>query len=192
MSLILCPECGKKISSNAAQCPHCGCPASVWQKTTEITDTNTSMSSENKQLHSNQKSGSGFVVVLVAIGLIVLFGLLIAIIDRTGNDNVSSSNSKTEVIIAENFNDNSTYHQQCAKNFFINHIKEQLNDPKSFDLTDYIVQWDSVKNGYYVIIEFRARNGYGALVISRYAGYVYFSKDGQSVSFGQIKSLKIN
>ena len=26
MALIVCPECGKSISSLAATCPHCGCP----------------------------------------------------------------------------------------------------------------------------------------------------------------------
>lgn len=26
MALIICPECGKEISSRATSCPHCGCP----------------------------------------------------------------------------------------------------------------------------------------------------------------------
>lgn len=26
MALIICPECGKEISSKASSCPHCGCP----------------------------------------------------------------------------------------------------------------------------------------------------------------------
>lgn len=32
MALINCPECGKEISSKAAACPNCGCPASEWRE----------------------------------------------------------------------------------------------------------------------------------------------------------------
>ena len=30
MALFPCPECGQKISDNAAICPHCGCPREQW------------------------------------------------------------------------------------------------------------------------------------------------------------------
>ncbi|MBQ4406024.1 MAG: zinc ribbon domain-containing protein [Bacteroidales bacterium] len=29
MALLTCPDCGNKVSSKAAKCPHCGCPVSV-------------------------------------------------------------------------------------------------------------------------------------------------------------------
>lgn len=32
MSLINCPECGKKISDKAISCPQCGCPSSEWKQ----------------------------------------------------------------------------------------------------------------------------------------------------------------
>lgn len=33
MALLNCPECGKTVSTLAAMCPHCGCPADVFMKT---------------------------------------------------------------------------------------------------------------------------------------------------------------
>ena len=37
MALIICPECGKRISDKAAACPHCGLPAQYFQEKTVIT-----------------------------------------------------------------------------------------------------------------------------------------------------------
>ncbi|WP_026670264.1 zinc ribbon domain-containing protein [Butyrivibrio sp. AE3006] len=42
MPLIACPDCGKKISSRATQCPYCGCPAAYFDE---------SSSSENDERH---------------------------------------------------------------------------------------------------------------------------------------------
>ena len=29
MALLVCPECGKKVSEYASACPECGCPIEV-------------------------------------------------------------------------------------------------------------------------------------------------------------------
>ena len=40
MSLITCPECGKKISDKAAACPNCGLPAEFFHSTGERNEDN--------------------------------------------------------------------------------------------------------------------------------------------------------
>ena len=37
MALIVCPECGGKLSDKAEYCPHCGCP-SKYISTNAISD----------------------------------------------------------------------------------------------------------------------------------------------------------
>lgn len=29
MALVICPECGKQVSTNASSCPHCGTPLNL-------------------------------------------------------------------------------------------------------------------------------------------------------------------
>ena len=34
--LIICPECGGKVSDKASSCPHCGCPMEMPEKKFEL------------------------------------------------------------------------------------------------------------------------------------------------------------
>ena len=42
MALVICPDCGKKVSSRAPQCPFCGCPSQYFvTDESQITDDKT-------------------------------------------------------------------------------------------------------------------------------------------------------
>lgn len=48
MALVICPDCGKKVSSRAPQCPFCGCPSQYFvTDESQITDDKTENNSES-------------------------------------------------------------------------------------------------------------------------------------------------
>lgn len=48
MALITCPECGKKISDQAQNCPNCGCPICGVNNLQELVEDRETMQQENK------------------------------------------------------------------------------------------------------------------------------------------------
>ena len=102
---------------------------------------------------------------------VVVFGVLFAV-TQIGR----CTNSSTE-----DFNDNSTYHRIAAKNFFVDHLKDNLKDAKSYEEVDYTSSFDSSKGCYEVKVKYRATNSFGAKVLEEASGDVYFKDGGVSI-----------
>lgn len=124
------------------------------------------MGAENKN-----KGGCLLTVAIVAV--------IIAIISAIGGGNNDSSST-------ENYNDNSSYHQILAKNYFKDYLKENLKDAKSYEEVNYSSSYNNSKGCYDVTIKYRAKNSFGALVLEQASGEVYFS--GNSVSIRNVRT----
>ena len=90
MSMIKCPECGKKISNKANSCPHCGCPIAVSK---ERTSPNENANKETVQTTSGQKKKRGCLIAVLAFFAIYL---VIAIMAQFVPDNSETSESTIE------------------------------------------------------------------------------------------------
>lgn len=112
-----------------------------------------------------KRNGGCFLFVVIA-------AVLIAIISSIGG----GSDSKNE-----NYNDNSSYHQILAKNYFKDYLKENLKDAKSYEEVNYSSNYNGSKGCYDVIIKYRAKNSFGALVLEQASGEVYFSENNVSI-----------
>lgn len=83
MALIKCPECGEKISSKAASCPHCGFPFEPVQRNEGINEQNAEQTgriektTETKGESGNKKSRSKKMVLLLSLAVIVI-GAIVA------------------------------------------------------------------------------------------------------------------
>jgi ribosomal protein L37E len=62
MSLIDCPECGKRVSSQAAACPACGCPLTPDGRVRTIEKT-----------AKKYKAATALGAVLIILGLVISF-----------------------------------------------------------------------------------------------------------------------
>ena len=112
------------------------------------------------ELQENKKKDRHGCFWIVFVGLIALWAI--------GHFGGSSS---------ENYNDNSTTHQLLAKNYFVDYLKDNLKNAKSYEEVDYSSFFNSSKGGYEVKVKYRATNSFGAMVLEQASGDVYF-KDG--------------
>ena len=62
MSLIDCPECGKKVSDKAGACPDCGCPLAHNNHIQTI-----------EQTSKKYKGATAVGVVMILLGLVISF-----------------------------------------------------------------------------------------------------------------------
>ena len=74
----------------------------------------------------------------------------------------------------ENYNDNSTTHQILAKNYFKDYIKDNLKNAKSYEEVGYTSDYNYSKGCYEVTLRYRATNSFGAMVLEKASGDVYF------------------
>lgn len=79
--LIKCRECGKEISTQAAACPHCGCP--VWQPT----------EGTPPKMEPEKKTGGGDRWIFAAIAVIVVLCILFGTSTGTGKTGGTSPKS---------------------------------------------------------------------------------------------------
>ena len=89
MALIICPECGKEISSKASSCPNCGCPISIGESINESENIgapiNNDLETKNtiaemqtnqtKAVNNPSKPKKGKMGLIIGI----VFGLLVAV-----------------------------------------------------------------------------------------------------------------
>lgn len=131
----------------------------------------------------NGSSSNGTAIKLLFVVFAVLFAISFAS-TKLGCTSPSSTPSSYE-----NFNDNSSYHQILAKNYFKDHLKEKyLKDPKSYDEINYSSVYNSARECYVVDLKFRAKNSFGGMVIERYMCDVKF--EGTNVYFKNITKLE--
>ena len=74
----------------------------------------------------------------------------------------------------QDYNDNSTTHQILAKNYFVDYLKDNLKNAKSYEEVNYTSSFNSSKGCYEVKLKYRATNSFGAMVIEQASGDVYF------------------
>lgn len=94
----------------------------------------------------------------------IVLGTLLAITEIS-----RCSNSSTE-----DYNDNSSLHQILAKNYFVDYLKSNLKNAKSYEEVDYTSFFNSSKGCYEVKLKYRATNSFGAMVLEQASGDVYF------------------
>lgn len=70
MALIICPECKREISDQAAACPHCGCPI-----TKPAPDTETTVQ-QSPQIEQSKPKKKG--IMIAAVALVVLVAVVFA------------------------------------------------------------------------------------------------------------------
>lgn len=112
--------------------------------------------------------------------IMFLAAIIFAVYTYNNNGGGSSLNSN------ENYNDNSSYHQILAKNYFKDHLKKNMKDPSSYDEISYNVSYNSSKECYTVNLTFRAKNSFGAYTVEKWIcdvsfkyGMVYYSNEYQ-------------
>lgn len=67
------------------------------------------------------------------------------------------------------------------------YIKEYANDPSSVDIIDKIIEGQS-KKGWFIIVKYRAKNGFGALVLQATEFEVRFDAVNKIYQVGRIIS----
>ena len=153
MALIVCPECGKQVSEQAATCPGCGYPIAqlksndiqLVEQKNEAEKVGT-MNSENDS-SNNKKGRSGnkkTAIVIAALGVLIVLGIIIAV-----GITKKQASLKAEQIAAE-YQQKKTmvmmanYLMQAAKDYNI----EKVNSYKTDDtvgmelLENYMVELD--------------------------------------------------
>lgn len=118
------------------------------------------------ELQENKKKNNHGCFWIVFVGLIALWAI----------GHFSGSGSSPE-----NYNDNSTTHQILAKNYFVDYLKDNLKNAKSYEEVDYTSFFNSSKGCYEVKLKYRATNSFGAMVIEEASGDVYFTDDRVSI-----------
>ncbi|MBO4311503.1 MAG: hypothetical protein J5828_00710 [Desulfovibrionaceae bacterium] len=73
MPLIKCPDCGQQVSTNAAQCPHCGCPMSQMDQTQIIQPETTPQTKGIKPSKKKKGCLTYIFLLLLVIAAIVVF-----------------------------------------------------------------------------------------------------------------------
>jgi len=82
MGLIKCPDCGKSVSSSAANCPHCGKPMAAFSRKTVQT-----------RRKGGKYEGIGFLLIVSGIftcrffsgalgGILILIGFIVFLVGR--------------------------------------------------------------------------------------------------------------
>lgn len=123
----------------------------------------------------------------VLIGVIVIIVLFIVGV-KCGNTSTEGSYDdpySTEVATDSHFV--STKHIE-AKNYFADHLKESMKDPKSYEQVSYSVVWNVPRKAYVVDLKFRGANSFGGKTIERWMGDVKF--EGSTVSFDNVVKLE--
>lgn len=182
MSMINCPECHKKISSQASSCPHCGlnepnvlirnkrmkeiedmqkvrCPYC----NSRINRTANRCNTCDKEISSDQmeqistKADKEFVARTVGWAVLILIVFTIFVIRVCRYDDSSRDSSKETV-------ENSSWDGSVAQ------VKEwmqaNLKDP---DSVQYI-EWSTVQksyDGYRVRVKYRAKNSFGGYMVEQ-------------------------
>ena len=107
MALINCPECGKRVSDKAGNCPNCGCPIQPEQ---EVTEEKKGERWSSKQLpkatvkekkEKPKKKGGCLKVVLIIVAICIVLEIISSI---GGNDEESSSSINKNQVATESQN----------------------------------------------------------------------------------------
>lgn len=112
MALIKCPECGKDVSSEAANCPYCGYPIKndVDEKGVDIEPTPTCADSSAPQKQETKggclKAGLTFVAILV--GVFVLLGVCASSSGKDNYNTESWAKSYAMIMVKDNLKSPST------------------------------------------------------------------------------------
>ncbi len=195
--LITCSACKSEISSQATACLKCGHPNSSQYQSPPIF-----YNQPHKPLnHSGKKTTKILTGCLVLFFGVPLFGILCAVVipgfikvtppiaekpkiqatqtQSSPSPSVHSLNSgKPDMIIAS----------VIVKRYLLN----TLNDPDSLDDFDIvgIGTAKNRKNGYIVRANFRAKNAFGAMILSQKDFLIVPSKTGLGTSLGWDVSLR--
>ena len=105
-------------------------------------------------------------------GLLVITIIVVLIIATISGNNDSSTH---------NYNDGSTQNELLAKNYFKDYLKDNLKNAKSYEEVSYTSNYNSSKGCYEVTLKYRATNSFGAMVLERASGDVYFSDNSVSI-----------
>ena len=138
MSLIKCPECGKRVSDKAENCPNCGCPIQPEQETKDGKGERWSFEKSpkitEKEKKEKPKKKSGCLKIIL---IIVAICIVIEIIGSIGGDDEKDSSSGNENQVSTEIQ-NETQETQTEK--------QSTETPLTLD--DELSQFQSEKYAY--------------------------------------------
>lgn len=141
MALITCPECKKKISDTASNCPNCG-----YQLTPE------KVSKIKKEEQQVQKG-----CAIGCLSIIAVISVLFAIIFFSSSDSPTSdesSTSSTRAIVENSAWDGSVYQ-------VMSWLEVNLKDPGSLEFIEWSPVQKTNDGGFMVRAKYRAKNSFG-------------------------------
>jgi len=144
MAMITCPECKKKISENASNCPKCGYPL-----------TPECVANIKKKEFTLQKGCR--LGCLSIIGILVVFFLVIALLENTDTATPKTSEQIQQEKIEKAFSGWDGSHIELTKV-----IKKSMNDPDSYKHVE-TVHW-ATDDHLIVKTTFQEKNAFGGMI----------------------------
>ncbi len=187
--LIECPACKSQVSSRAPSCPKCGQPIAINSFHPPSFQQSSSQSAESfqQQVSPPRRRGCGGNLGLGCLGLIGLLFLvsLIGTLLRSSGDRDAQKSSPQQSATASPIatplqstanlkNSNQTSSENSLPDSGLvyitmqRYLRDHLNDPASLDDLEILGVSPMKKSGSYrVVVSYRAKNGFGALVMQQ-------------------------
>jgi len=146
MALITCPECKKKISDSAGNCPNCGFELTP-DKIEEI---------KKKEEKSQKGCRIGCLAVIAIIGILYLVN---SFSSSNSNSSKKSSRTSTSYEVVKNSEWDASVSQ--VKSW----LKANLKDPSSIKYIEWSTVSKTDDGGFMVRVKYRAKNSFGGFVV---------------------------
>jgi hypothetical protein len=145
MALISCPECKKKISDSAENCPNCGFQLTP-EKIAEI---------KEKEQQTHKGCGIG---CLSNIAIVFIIYLISSFLPSTSpNKNKTSTSTPHEIVY------NSSWDGSVSQ--VKTWLKANLKDPRSLEFVEWSPVSKTNDGGFMVRVKYRAKNSFGGYVV---------------------------
>jgi len=171
MALIECSECGREFSDAATACPNCGKP---------VTDLTAGVETAHKADKPSKKAGSAL-LGLITWGVIIAVGVWACTPDEMTPEERAAQQAEAQEERRKGFHCLSKWDGSHRE--FKQAVTKNLRDPDSFEHIETRVT--PVKDGKHrIIMEYRARNGFGGMVVGQATG-AYANSDCANITLTQ-------
>lgn len=100
MALIMCPECQKEISDQAAACPYCGFPIAKQAAESEMRETanEDSPSSKTESFEKAATKRHGTLIAIIAVAVLAIAVVLLVNVTNTVNEKRAAEQARAEYL----------------------------------------------------------------------------------------------